>query len=264
MTLRKFSLGDEWLYLKIYVGVKTSDIILNEAIAPLIVYLKEENLIKKWFFIRYNDPKFHLRLRFQLTEVRNLGIVLENTNSALKEFIDSVEISNIVIDSYNRELERYGEETITIVETLFWKSSELIIKFLEYDDEEKIMISMFYIEQLLSGIKLSTKEKTEWISQSNTAFKKEFNADKTLNNQLKRKFSEFKPKYEAFIHLDEFEEIRGLITSIVSESISIECKPEREAYFFQSIFHMHINRTFVSSQRVFEMIIYDYLSRNCK
>lgn len=31
--------------------------------------------------------------------------------------------------------------------------------------------------------------------------------------------------------------------------------------FFQSIFHMNINRLFVYDQRLFEMVIYDYLLR---
>ncbi|WP_409514659.1 lantibiotic dehydratase C-terminal domain-containing protein [Chryseobacterium sp.] len=34
--------------------------------------------------------------------------------------------------------------------------------------------------------------------------------------------------------------------------------------FFQSIFHMHINRMFISDQRLFEMVIYDYLFRYYK
>ncbi|WP_347217184.1 lantibiotic dehydratase C-terminal domain-containing protein [Chryseobacterium sp.] len=34
--------------------------------------------------------------------------------------------------------------------------------------------------------------------------------------------------------------------------------------FFSSVFHMHINRMFVSNQRLFEMIIYDYLFRYYK
>jgi len=34
--------------------------------------------------------------------------------------------------------------------------------------------------------------------------------------------------------------------------------------FFSSIFHMNINRLFISNQRLFEMIIYDYLLRYYK
>jgi len=69
--VRKFIPGTEWLYLKIYTGVKTSDVLLEEAILPLVTCFLNNNLINKWFFIRYNDPKPHLRIRFELSDVNN-------------------------------------------------------------------------------------------------------------------------------------------------------------------------------------------------
>ena len=90
MKTRKFSPGSEWIYLKIYCGVKTSDIILQETITPLIADLKKQNLIEKWFFIRYNDPKPHLRFRVRLFDKVNYHIVLDLINSKLKEFIKNI------------------------------------------------------------------------------------------------------------------------------------------------------------------------------
>ncbi|QBO59555.1 thiopeptide-type bacteriocin biosynthesis protein [Chryseobacterium salivictor] len=270
MMTRKFLPGSEWLYFKIYTGVKTSDIILQEAIIPLVnSLLKEEQLIIKWFFIRYNDPKPHLRIRFQLTDTTIIDYksVLEKVNHQLKDFIDSREIENIIIDSYTRELERYGENTIEFAEELFYKSSELILKFLEYDDEEKIIVSMFYIDKILSALRLSENEKWEWIKKFNNSYKKEFNADKNLNTQLDEKFRKFKSDYINFVKSDEFAEIRNLIILNIEKSgILIEniILIPLLSDFFQSIFHLHINRTFVFDQRLFEMIIYDYMNRYYK
>ena len=39
---RKLSPGSEWLYLKIYTGVKTADLILEEAIQPLVKYFQNK------------------------------------------------------------------------------------------------------------------------------------------------------------------------------------------------------------------------------
>ena len=269
MSTRILSPGSEWLYLKIYCGVKTADIILQETITHLVSQLKKKNLIKKWFFIRYDDPKPHIRLRFQLSDIKDYEKILEISNLFLKVFIDSGEISNIVIDSYFRESERYGIDTIETAEELFYKSSELVMGFLNYEDEEKIIVSMFYIEQIFSELKLQNTEKQDWINKSNISFKKEFNADKRLNSQLNRKFIEFEPKYRAFFESVEFDETRNLIIVNLSESKST-FKKLREydsnflVSFFSDIFHMHINRTFISSQRLFEMIIYDYLFRHIK
>ena len=57
MNTRKFYLDTDWQYLKIYCGIKTADIILKESITPLVSQLKEENLIKKWFFYPLQRPK---------------------------------------------------------------------------------------------------------------------------------------------------------------------------------------------------------------
>ncbi|WP_312824789.1 thiopeptide-type bacteriocin biosynthesis protein [Epilithonimonas sp.] len=269
MIIRKFTPGDEWLYIKIYTGAKTSDQILEQVVFPLVDCFKNKKYISQWFFIRYNDPKFHLRLRFKLTDLNYFKIVLHNVSSAFKCFVDSGEISNVILDSYVREIGRYGETTIQDAEQLFFKSSELILNFLDFDDEEKLMVSMFYIDTILSKIELLDQDKLQWIGDYNTAFKKEFNGDKYLNSQLDKKFRSFKPKYLEFVHSDEFSDIKNLIIRNITESNSaIEKVKEHNndslSRFFQSIFHMHINRSFVSNQRLFEMIMYDFLLRHYK
>ncbi|MEZ7528485.1 thiopeptide-type bacteriocin biosynthesis protein [Cloacibacterium normanense] len=267
---RLFYPGSEWLYFKIYTGVKTSDIFLLEVIT-LVEQLQNENVIKKWFFIRYNDPKPHLRIRLNINGFSSYNNILEKINSLFGEYLNSGEISNIIIDTYKRELERYGENTIEYAEEIFFRSSELILKFLEYDDEEKIMVALFYIDCIFSELGLSNEEKINWIKNFDNAFKIEFNADKSLNNQLKKKYLNFQPKYFEFIKSIEFKDIRNLITNNISDIHNViekilelekkECLNVGIKDFFQSIFHMHINRLFVSNQRLFEMIVYDYLLR---
>ena len=43
----------------------------------------------------------------------------------------------ISMDTYNREMERYGEETIEYAEYLFHRNSELTLGCLHFNDEEK-------------------------------------------------------------------------------------------------------------------------------
>ncbi|MDQ0065156.1 thiopeptide-type bacteriocin biosynthesis protein [Chryseobacterium lathyri] len=274
MEKRKFIPGSKWLYLKIYTGVKTADIILEKALQPLVENFQENNYISQWFFIRYNDPKPHVRVRFKLSNTDDYSRIFDKTNEALQEYIESGEISNIVIDTYNREIERYGENTIEEAETLFHKNSEFTLQCLHYDDEEKIIITLFYIDEILNKLNLSAQEKLDWIKDFNTAFKHEFNADKKLNSQLDKKYRDFKPKFVDFLQSEEFLEERKAVISNIEESISllqnIICHDENESLeislqrFFQSIFHMNINRLFVSNQRLFEMVIYDYLLRYYK
>lgn len=274
MGKRKFAPGTEWLYLKVYTGVKTSDLILEETIQPLIEYLRTNNYILKWFFIRYHDPKPHLRVRFCLNNTEDYITVLNKINEELLEFTDSGEISNISIETYSREIERYGQNTIEEAEILFHKNSEFTLLCLPYDDEDKMIFSIFYINEILNRLNLGIQEKLLWIRNYNDSFKKEFKADKTLNSQLDKKYREFKPKLINFIQSDDFLDERSAIivhieecTSILQNIIihhqnrSLEVSLQS---FFQSIFHMNINRFFVSNQRLFEMVIYDYLVRYYK
>jgi len=271
---RKFAPGTKWLYLKVYTGVKTSDLILEETIQPLTQYLQENNYISKWFFIRYHDPKPHIRVRFCLNNTDNYYAVLNKINEELQEFVDSGEISNISIETYSREIERYGQNTIEEAETLFHKNSEFTLVCLPYDDEDKLMFSIFYINEILNKLNLGIQEKLVWIRNYNDSFKKEFNADKTLNSQLDKKYREFKPMLMNFLQSEEFLDERNAITVHIEECTSIlqnilhqhqnQSLEVSLQSFFQSIFHMNINRLFVSNQRLFEMIIYDYLVRYYK
>ncbi|UCA58267.1 thiopeptide-type bacteriocin biosynthesis protein [Chryseobacterium rhizoplanae] len=274
MMKRKFPPGSEWLYLKIYTGVKIADLILEEALQPLIERFKENNYILKWFFIRYNDPKPHLRVRFRLNNPNDYDKILNKINESLKEYIESGEISSILIDTYNQENERYGENTIEEAETLFCTNSGFTLQCLHYDDQEKILVSLFYIDEVLSKLNLSAEEKLNWIKDFNNAFKQEFNADKKLNSQLDKKYREFKPKYLDFLQSEEFLKERNAVMTNIEEGNSIlqdiiSCNENQSLEmslqsFFSSIFHMNINRLFVSNQRLFEMIIYDYLLRYYK
>ncbi|WP_228401783.1 thiopeptide-type bacteriocin biosynthesis protein [Chryseobacterium sp. PMSZPI] len=274
MVKRKLSLGSEWLYLKIYTGVKTADLILEEGVQPLIEFFQENGFILKWFFIRYYDPKPHLRIRFRLNNTCDYSKIFDRINDVLQEYIESGEVSNIIFDTYNREIERYGANTIEEAENLFWKNSEFTLQCLHYDDEEKIIFSLFCIDAILNKIHLSIQEKLDWIKDFNDAFKQEFNADKKLNSQLDKKYREFKPKYQKFLETNEFSDERNCIISNIEENSlvlqNIIHHHENKSLgmplqdFFQSIFHMNINRLFVSNQRIFEMVIYDYLQRYYK
>lgn len=274
MGKRILTPGTEWLYLKIYTGVKTADIILEEAVQPLAEYFHENNYISKWFFIRYNDPKSHLRIRFYLNNTEYYPNVLKKINEEFKEFVDSGEISNISIETYSREIERYGKNIIDEAETLFYKNSEFTLLCLPYDDEDKIIFSIFYINEILDKLNLEVKEKLVWIQNFNGAFKKEFNADKNLNSQLDKKYRQFKSKFGTFLQSDEYSDERNAIISHILEYAPIlqnilkhyenQTLEMSLQSFFQSIFHMNINRLFVSNQRLFEMVIYDYLLRYYK
>ena len=109
---RFFVIGDEWLYYKFYCGPKTADEILIEVIKPVSEKLLKDNIIDKWFFIRYSDPKLHLRVRFHYANPENILFIINTINQYIQFYIDQDLIHKVQIDTYQRELERYGTKSI--------------------------------------------------------------------------------------------------------------------------------------------------------
>ena len=68
MTERYLIPGSEWLFFKIYTGPKSADTLLAGPLRILVTSLLERAHVDSFFFIRYTDPEYHIRLRFHLPD----------------------------------------------------------------------------------------------------------------------------------------------------------------------------------------------------
>ncbi|HET7115543.1 MAG TPA: lantibiotic dehydratase, partial [Hanamia sp.] len=109
---RAFEPGSEWIYFKIYCGSTFSDEILLSVVKPAIHSLLENKVIRKAFFIRYTDPHYHIRFRLQLVNNINkkyFAIAIKCVYDLLHPFSVNRIVWNVQLDTYQREIERYGE-----------------------------------------------------------------------------------------------------------------------------------------------------------
>jgi thiopeptide-type bacteriocin biosynthesis protein len=113
--------GGDWLYFEIYCHPsRSNEILLN----PINQFIKEsQEQISKWFFIRYDDPKPHIRLRLQIVDSSFGYQIVKNLNSFLENDFHTGLISDIQIKTYYREIERYGAGRIEFVEEFFFLDS---------------------------------------------------------------------------------------------------------------------------------------------
>ena len=86
---RSFPPGSVWLYAKLYTGRATTDALLREGLGPLVRSLRERGVIEGWFFIRYGDPDWHVRLCFHGTPERLRGEALPAVESAVNPLLRS-------------------------------------------------------------------------------------------------------------------------------------------------------------------------------
>ena len=198
---RIFIPGSRWLFFKLYTGTQSADILLTRHISPFVRRLRESGAIDDFFFIRYTDPLFHLRLRLHLPDTSRYGEVFGAFYETFQPCVESRLVTTIACDTYVREIERYCEETMVQTERLFCIDSECIVRIMQtlqqkflfgtYPREEiRWRIGLLLIDDLLEVFNLSLPEKEKFMTDAATAFKTEFGftvhrATKQLNDKYR-------------------------------------------------------------------------------
>ncbi|WP_158797081.1 lantibiotic dehydratase [Pedobacter sp. L105] len=280
---RKFNLGSEWTYVKIYCGARWSEKILTAYILPLVTELSEKNLIQKWFFIRYHDPESHLRIRFLHPDHPDtMAQIIQSLNTGLKGLIGERIIQKIQYDTYNQELERYGTKTITFSESVFYHDSKAIINFLDLIEGEegeyyRWLFAMTSIDRMLGDFNLNLDQKHDVVNKMQKAFFAEFNGNTALNQQLNNKYRLISKELNTFF-TEENEELSEAISffkvrSVENTSAYHHLKTQYEQEYpdedldavlselLPSFLHMSLNRIFVTKQRMHELVVYHYLTK---
>lgn len=271
---KDFCLGSEWLYYKIYTGVRTADFILLERLNSIILDLEDRDIIQRWFFIRYKDTNDHIRIRFLVKNTNDLLKVIQSFYPVFNNLLEEKLVWNIQTDTYKREIERYGKATMIESEFLFWQNSKMIVKYLELKSsfstqESPLLFSFYAIDALFDLFQLSNIDKLSLIAQLQISYSKEFEVTKEQKKEMDRMYRLLIPKMKSLLRKDgknDFYEIINIVDNTsnqVQETIlSIKNKIEISLHsFLSSHIHMMINRQYTSNQRLYELIIYDHLFR---
>lgn len=272
---RQFMPGSEWLYLKVYCGTRTAEDFLKETLQPLAQQLTEASLIDKWFFIRYTDPDHHLRIRFHHgTQPDFWKAVLEQFYAAVQEFSGKALIYRIQTDTYERETERYGENTMELSETVFCYDSEAVVQIAELLDEEqgedyRWQLALRGTDMLLQDFGYAPDEKTAFMENLQQGFFREFGGEKALLHQLNDKYRKEMRKVQSILnpHDDERNGVEEAVAFFRQRSEKIRQLlhqygplPEKGA-LLPSYIHMFLNRLFLANQRKQELVLYHFLSK---
>ncbi|MGL4990689.1 MAG: thiopeptide-type bacteriocin biosynthesis protein [Sarcina sp.] len=136
----------EWGYYKFYHYDGYADEVLLNYLNPFFKRLMQEKLISKYFYIRYADPKRHIRVRFKIESSVDKLKILELIDGLIVDLDKTNLIYNTCIDTYERELERYGgEKCIEEAENLFCSDSICSLELLKLLNNKKNKIKKDYI-----------------------------------------------------------------------------------------------------------------------
>jgi thiopeptide-type bacteriocin biosynthesis protein len=279
---RSFPPGSEWLYAKLYTGTSTADRVLTEAVAPVVREALAQGLVDGWFFIRYSDPDWHLRVRFHGAPAALEGELLPRLHRAVEPMLADGRIYRMQLDTYGREIERYGGPVgILLCERIFEIDSEAvlaIVEMLEGDAgaDARWRLALRGTEDLLSALCPDPAAKQRVLVRMRQSFASEFGGGKGLRIQLDRKYRQENRALTPLLTAErdaESELEPGLavirqrnerLAPMIAELFAAEQEGHLTvdvADLASSLVHMHVNRMIRSTARAHELVLYDLLGQ---
>jgi thiopeptide-type bacteriocin biosynthesis protein len=240
------------------------------------VQLKKKKVVKKAFFIRYKDPEFHIRLRFELSDKTFMAMVMEELNNALSGAEASGQVWKLQTDTYSRELERYGV-AILESEKLFSVDSDAVLALLSIlgaeSSEERFCLGIRLVDDLLDAARFNMDEKIAFIISACSFLKADCNIDRETEKNINQRYRSESSKYFKYAYALPQKPERILkkravsFTAILKQINALLAKggnPDRINHLVGSYIHMSVNRMFPAEQKLYEYLIYCFLLKNLK
>jgi class I lanthipeptide synthase len=160
--------GSEWLYVKLYLHRGLADDFIGGPLLERAEALVGEGIISSWFFVRYVDPGFHLRLRVTGDARRLEHEALPRVMAWAAQLLQRGLIDRFAFDSYEREVERYGGSiALPWLERAFAADSLAVARLLAARRRRQLAtecadLAVATVDDLLAGLGLASSARTDW------------------------------------------------------------------------------------------------------
>jgi len=157
--------GSDWLFIKLYGPRALEDDLIRGPLRNFCQFASHAGLADTWFFIRYADPDPHLRLRFHGPPQELLRRLLPELCAWATDLIAQEHCHRFSIDTYERELERYGgAKAITLAESIFAADSHLVAELFALERQwpfasDRTTLAVLSTDDLLRGLGLTETER---------------------------------------------------------------------------------------------------------
>ncbi|WP_413667670.1 thiopeptide-type bacteriocin biosynthesis protein [Mucilaginibacter sp. Mucisp86] len=250
--------GGDWIYFEIYCSTTRANNLLTGRLNFFLRDAKWE--VAKWFFIRYEDPKPHIRLRLQLKHPENGSNLTRKLNVYLaRDFTNGV-VTDVQIKTYYRETDRYGYDRMPLIESFFFADSKYVLKLIEkaLSGNDLYNQSIRLMAELLKYGLGCMDEEIEFVRAMADSFKSEFGMGGESFRKINQDYAELRKQFPQLGYTDE----RYLPSAYVKLFRRIMDTAQSQASRHQLIadlIHMHVNRLFNANQRAHEAVLYHYL-----
>lgn len=288
---RTFVPGREWLYVKIYAGPANCDRVLRDVIRPLAQEVSREAIVSRWFFVRFGDPGWHLRIRFRgLPEAIRHELIPRLTDLCHTMLKDRL-IWRLQFDTYDREVERFGGlGGMELSERIFCEDSMTVVTILaaltgDGGADLRWQAALRGTNALLTDCSLNLPDKFQFVQRRRQELMSALHLTeqesltpigRTVRRQLDLKYRAARSQVEAAMHrsgsggslprevVTALRMRSGRLTPILADlrnQVSrggLHCSLES---LLGTYVHLFLNRLLRAQHRKQEFVIYDFLWR---
>lgn len=278
---RSFAPGSEWLYVKLYSGPGMADGLLSEVVAPIVTEATARGEIDSWFFIRYSDPESHLRLRLHGDPRSLTGELLPRLHASINDQIEARSVWKMQLDTYEREVERYGgDDGILCAEQFFFHDSQAILECILAEQQSEAprarwQVAALGIDWLLDDMGFDDDGKLRLTGHCRESYSKEFGVRGGFRHALSAKYRSARGDLQQILGLRTAQpddpvvsafrrrsEALQLVVAALRRSGSDDRLSRSLPDIAMAYIHMHVNRLLPSSARAQEFVLYEFLERH--
>lgn len=233
----------EWFFMELYCK--------NGSENDVLLYFKNTlSACDQFFFVRYNYPKNHIRLRLK---TKNKSIINESIQVAGKLKQELI-IFDYRICPYTPELSRYEEpKLMQIAEEFFYIDSKDYIQNFIFTSRERndILYNINKVLNYFEKFELSLDEMHKLCDINILSLSQEFKFNVKTKKNFNREYDEIKNKIII---------TKGLFNHLNIDNTSLS-KINNKYKYISDLIHMGLNRSFETKQRFNEFKIYYFTKR---
>ncbi|GMN11328.1 hypothetical protein MTsPCn9_10650 [Croceitalea sp. MTPC9] len=253
-----------WLSLYLSGTPKMTHNLLVRELVPTLHEAAFLPWISNWFFVRYWDELPQLRFRVLVSKLKEAELKgsLENR---LAHYLKDHQLWGMEWKSYVPDLERYSVTNMDAVEELFrWQSEHALQLFQEKRGEEKRLSRILQLlPQLLQSTYPSLHQQKIFIKTQRDYFQGRIQFSTHSKKAISKAYRKLAPQLD-------IEELLATTSATLTPPIEnmavlfpeIQGKTESErSRILRDIFHMGINKCFLTDHDQWEFLIYEFLDR---
>lgn len=246
--------GSQWLFARLYVLRALEDEVIARRLRELTSRILAPGVADEWFFVRYSDPEWHLRVRFRGEPQRLLRDGLPVLTEWANELVRDGSCRRWALDTYEQEVDRFGGPNgMRHAEALFAADSQAVVDLLELVQARRTpldrgLLAVLTVDALLDGFGLDDEARFRWCRDQISTRHEASHEYRQWKAALRRLLADsgFLPS------MPSGQEVAAILTRLrgagaafggtIRELEAASRLTRRGTELLQSVVHLHLNR----------------------